>query len=164
MGRVRKRSLFVFLASMRAKYKYKSLEDTLRQMSAQIAESVSYADHFIPRSTNVREIWTILKDNLVYKHDPPNIELLQSFPSLMEDNYWGTPGAGDCDCFTIAACACAVARKIPVRCVIVGNQSDAPTHIYCQMWDGKSWVDFDLVNSDYGVTKPYKYKQILNVH
>lgn len=164
MGRVQKCSLFVFLARMRTKYVYKSLGDTLKQMSAQIAESVSYADHFVPKSTTPQEIWYILKDNLVYKNDPPGIELLQSFPSLMEDNYWGTPGMGDCDCFTIAACACAVARGIPVRCVIVGNDRQAPSHIYCQMfWEGK-WIDFDLVNSDYGYTKPYKYKQILNVH
>jgi hypothetical protein len=149
---------------MRTKYQYKSLGDTLRQMSAQIAESVSYADAFMPRSTNTLEMWSILKDNLVYKNDPPGIELLQSFPSLMEDNYWGEPGAGDCDCFTIAACACAVARGIPVRCVIVGNDPKAPSHIYCQMWEDGRWIDFDLVHSDYGFTKPYKYKQILKVH
>ena len=149
---------------MRTKYRYKSLQDTLKQMSAQIAESVPYADHFVPRSTTTKELWTILKDNLVYKNDPPGIELLQSFPSLMEDNFWGVPGAGDCDCFTIAAASCAVARGIPVRCVIVGNTSDAPSHIYCQMFEDGRWIDFDLVNSDYGYTKPYKYKQILNVH
>jgi len=105
-----------------------------------------------------------LKDNLTYKNDPPGIELLQSFPSLMNDNYWGVPGAGDCDCFTIAALACAAARNIPARAVIVGNNSEAPSHIYAQMWDGSRWIDFDLVSSDYGVTKPYKYKQTLKLH
>ncbi len=114
--------------------------------------------------TTPKEIWFILKDNLVYKNDPPGIELLQSFPSLMNDNYWGIPGAGDCDCFTIAALACAAARGIPARAVIVGNSSEAPTHVYAQLWDGSRWIDFDLVSSDYGVTKPYKHKQTLKLH
>jgi transglutaminase-like putative cysteine protease len=101
---------------------------------------------------------------LVYKNDPPGIELLQSFPSLMNDNYWGIPGAGDCDCFTIAALACAAARSIPARAVIVGNSSQAPTHVYCQYLVDGRWIDFDLVSSDYGTTKPYKYKQTLKLH
>jgi hypothetical protein len=149
---------------MRTKYVYKSLDDTLKQMSRQVAYSLDYADKFLPRDTTPLEIWSILKPNLTYKNDPPGIELLQSFPSLMEDNYWGTTGMGDCDCFTIAAMACAYSRNIPVRAVVVGNDKTAPSHIYCQMWDGSRWVDFDLVNSDYGFTKPYKHKQILNVH
>ena len=149
---------------MRMKYKYKSLKDTIDKIGQQIAYSVDYANDFLPSHTSPKEIWSILKDNTIYKHDPPGVELLQSFPSLMDDNYWGTPGMGDCDCFTIAAVSCAVARGIPVRCVLVGNHSDMPSHIYCQMFDGSAWIDFDLVNSDYGYTKPYKYKQILNVH
>lgn len=149
---------------MRTKYKYKSLDDTLRQMTAQIKESIDYADKFLPRSTTPQEIWYILKPSLIYKNDPPGIELLQSFPSMMEDNYWGTPGMGDCDCFTIAAVACAASRGIPSRVVICGNHSDSPSHVYAQLWDGSKWVNFDLVNSDYGYTRPYKYKQTLNVH
>jgi hypothetical protein len=86
---------------------YKNLMYTLQMMGKQVAESVQFADQFLPRATTPKEIWFILKDNLVYKNDPPGIELLQSFPSLMNDNYWGIPGAGDCDCFTIAALACA---------------------------------------------------------
>jgi hypothetical protein len=90
---------------------YKNLMYTLQMMGKQVAESVQFADQFLPRATTPKEIWFILKDNLVYKNDPPGIELLQSFPSLMNDNYWGIPGAGDCDCFTIAALACAAARR-----------------------------------------------------
>jgi len=143
---------------------YKNLAHTLKMMARQVAESVEFADRFLPYHTTPQEIWSILKDNLIYRNDPPGVELLQSFPSLMNDNYWGTPGAGDCDCFTIAALACAAARDIPARVVIVGNNAEAPTHIYCQYLVNGRYIDFDLVSSDYGTTKPYKYRQTLKLH
>lgn len=133
-------------------------------MAVQIRDSIDFANDFLPARTTSLEIWSILKDNLIYKNDPPGIELLQSFPSLMNDNYWGIPGAGDCDCFVIAALACAKARGIPARAVIVGNSSNNPTHIYCQMFDGSKYIDFDLVSSTYGTTKAYKNKQIIKLH
>ena len=83
------------------------------------------------------------------------------------DNYDfenGTPSGGDCDCFTSAALACAKARNIPARAVIVGNSSQAPTHIYAQLFDGSKFIDFDLVSSSYGTTKAYKNKQIIKLH
>lgn len=133
-------------------------------MAVQVRDSIDFANDFLPARTTSLEIWSILKDNLIYKNDPPGIELLQSFPSLMNDNYWGIPGAGDCDCMTIAALSCAKARKIPARAVIVGNSSQAPTHIYCQLFDGVQFIDFDLVSSHYGTTKAYKNKQIIKLH
>lgn len=148
---------------MRKKYPYVSLDDTIKQMGVQIEESVDFADTFIPESTDPAYIFHCLKSNVTYKHDPVGIELLQSMPSLFNDNYWGIPGAGDCDCFTIASVACAIARDIPVRLVLVGNSPDAPSHVYCQMKDRGKWVDFDLVAPMYGITKPYKYKHFVNV-
>jgi len=148
----------------RGKIPYKSLDHTLKAMAVQIHDSLDYADKFLPLETSVDEIWRILKDNLVYKHDPPGVELLQSFPTLMEDNYWGIPGAGDCDCFTIAAISCAVVRGFPSRAVVVGNVKEAPSHIYAELWDGSKWVIFDLVNTTLGEAKSYKYVQRLKVH
>lgn len=148
----------------KGKEPYKSLDHTLKAMAVQIQDSLDYADKFLPIETSVDEIWRILKDNLVYKHDPPGIELLQSFPTLMEDNYWGVPGAGDCDCFTIAAISCAVVRGFPSRAVVVGNSKEAPSHIYAELWDGRKWVIFDLVNTTLGEAKGYKYVQRLKVH
>jgi len=148
----------------KGKIPYKSLDHTLKAMAVQIADSLDYADKFLPVETSVDEIWRILKDNLIYKNDPPGVELLQSFPTLMEDNYWGTPGAGDCDCFTIAAISCAVVRGFPSRAVVVGNVKEAPSHIYAELWDGSKWVIFDLVNTTLGEAKSYKYVQRLKVH
>ena len=52
---------------------YKNLMYTLQMMGKQVAESVQFADQFLPRATTPKEIWFILKDNLVYKNDPPGI-------------------------------------------------------------------------------------------
>lgn len=146
------------------KMPYRDLQHTIQMMGKQVAEGVDYADKYLPYNTTPLEIWTILKQNTTYKNDPPGVELLQSMPSLLDDNYWGIPGAGDCDCFTIAALTCAAARGIPARAVIVGNSKNAPTHVYAQLWDGSRWIDFDLVSSVYGVTKPYKFRQTLKMH
>ena len=139
---------------------------TIEMIGVQVRDSLDYAQNFMPRYTNVDELWRILKDNVVYKHDPPGIELLQSFPSLMNDNYWGMPGAGDCDCFTIAALSCAYVSGIPARAVVVGNNPEAPSHIYAEVFDKEKgkWVIFDLVNENLGITKQYRYKTIIRLH
>jgi transglutaminase-like putative cysteine protease len=104
-----------------------------------------------------------LNKTLPTKTTHPAWELLQRMESLFEDNYHGVSGAGDCDCFTIAAVACAVANDIPVRICIVGNSPKGPSHVYCEMKENGKWVAFDLVNAFYGETKPYKYKKIIAV-
>jgi len=148
------------------KQKYRSLAHTIEMIGVQVRDSLDYAKSFVPRYTSIDELWRILKDNLVYKHDPPGVELLQSFPSLMNDNYWGIPGAGDCDCFTIAALSCAWVSGFPCRAVVVGNSSEAPSHIYAEVFDRdkQKWVIFDLVNDSIGVTKYYRYKTIIRIH
>lgn len=148
---------------MRYKKPYQNIRHTMREFGRQVAASIPYAEQWMPVGLTPRQMFHILKQNTVYKNDPPGVELLQSMPSLMEDNYWGIPGAGDCDCFTIAAVACAVANDIPVRIVIVGNHSDGPSHVYCEMKDNGSWVPFDLVNAFYGETKAYGHKKIISV-
>ena len=149
---------------MRMKVPYRSLGHTIKMMQKQIEESLEYAHDFIPRNTTAKELFFILRQNTTYKHDPPGVELLQSFPSMMQDNYHGIPGAGDCDCFTIAAIACCVEAGIPCRIVIVGNSKAAPTHVYAEVLDQGKWMPFDLVNPYYGHTKKYKYKHIINVY
>ena len=84
---------------------------------------------------------------------------------MMENNYWGIPGAGDCDCFTIAAVACCIENDIPVRIVIVGNNADAPSHVYAEVLDPRQgWTPFDLVNPFYGETKKYTYEKRIAVY
>lgn len=139
------------------KEKYTTLQRTLDGMQVQIQDSLSYARNFVPRGETPRSLFTLLKQHTTYRHDPPGVELLQSMPTLMHNNFYGIPGAGDCDCFTITAVACCVVENIPVRIVIVGNTANTPTHVYCEVLDGGRYVAFDLVNEFYGETKKYKY-------
>jgi hypothetical protein len=149
---------------MKMKVPYQNIAHTIDMMQRQIEESLDYAEDFTPRNTTPKELFWIMRNNLTYKNDPPGVELLQSFPSMMEDNFHGKPGAGDCDCFTIAAVACCKAAGIPCRIVIVGNSAIAPSHVYAEVLDNGQWMPFDLVNAYYGETKDYNYKKIINVY
>ena len=120
---------------MKMKIPYKNIGHTIEMMGKQIQESLDYAEDFTPRDTNPKELFWILRQNTTYKNDPPGVELLQSMPSMFEDNYHGVSGAGDCDCFTIAAIACCKAAGIPCRIVIVGNSPIAPSHVYAEVKD-----------------------------
>lgn len=155
---------FLDIYTMKMKIPYKDIGHTIEMMGRQIEDSLGYAAGFAPGEPDPKHLFFILKQNLVYHNDPEGIELLQSFPSMMENNYWGIPGAGDCDCFTIAAVACCIENGIPVRIVIVGNSPAAPSHVYCEVLDQGKWIPFDLVNSQYGETRSYAYKKYIDVY
>ena len=149
---------------MRMKIPYKNIGHTIDMMGKQIENSLDYAETFVPRNTTPKELFWILRQNTTYHNDPKGVELLQSMPSMFEDNYWGIPGAGDGDCFTISAIACCKVANIPCRIVIVGNSPVAPSHVYAEVLDDGKWTPFDLVNPYYGQTKSYKHKKIINVY
>jgi len=148
---------------MQLKEKYTTLQRTLDCMQTQIEESLSFARNFVPRGETPRSLFALLKQHTTYRNDPPGVELLQSMPTLMHNNYYGIPGAGDCDCFTIAAVACCKVENIPVRIVIVGNTEKNPTHVYAEVMDGGRWVAFDLCSPFYGETKKYRYLSRIKV-
>lgn len=77
---------------------------------------------------NPEQIFNHLKSRVHYKEDPQGIELLQSMYSLFEDNYWGKPGTGDCDCFTIASCSVLLVCGYKTGYTLYGNGKQ-PTHI-----------------------------------
>ena len=112
------------------KTNYVSLADTIAKMGMQVRDSLNYADSYLTYNVTPKEIFHILKQNTTYKHDPVGVELLQSMPSLMDDNYWGHSGWGDCDCFSIAGIASCIVRGYKTRYVVVGNDRNAPSHIY----------------------------------
>ena len=145
------------------KEKYTTLERTLDAMRVQIQDSLSFARNFVPRGETPKSLFHLLKQHTTYRNDPPGVELLQSMPTLIKNNFYGIAGAGDCDCFTIAAVACCKVEKIPVRIVIVGNSPKNATHVYCEVLDGGRWVPFDLVNEFYGQTKKYRYLSVIKV-
>lgn len=145
------------------KERYTNLARTLEAMQIQIEDSLEYARYFTPTGETPRSLFHLLKQHTVYRNDPPGVELLQSMPTMMENNWWGVRGAGDCDCFTIAAVACCAVERIPCRIVLVGNSTNCPTHVYCEVLDKGRWTAFDLVAPFYGETKKYKYLSRVNV-
>jgi len=149
---------------MQLKEKYTTLQRTLDCMQTQIEESLSFARNFVPRGETPRSLFALLKQHTTYRNDPPGVELLQSMPTLMHNNYYGIPGAGDCDCFCIAAVASCKVENIPVRIVIVGNTEKNPTHVYCEVLDNGRWTAFDLCSPFYGETKKYRYLSRIKVN
>jgi transglutaminase-like putative cysteine protease len=107
-----------------------------------------------------------LKASTTYKLDPKGIELLQSMPTLFEDNYWGLPGAGDCDCFSIAYAACMNVINIPCKFVLAGREPGQFVHVYCIIFYRGAWYPVDLTNAEFGTERNYKYtleKNILTI-
>jgi transglutaminase-like putative cysteine protease len=128
----------------------------------QVSDSIAYAREWCLYD-NARDIFRQLKAHTTYKHDPPDIELLQSLPTLMDNNYWGSPGLGDCDCFTIAFTACCKAKGVPVKIVLAGRQRDQFVHIYNLAKVNGTWFDADLTEPNFGDRRPYKFLKIVGV-
>lgn len=112
---------------------------------------------------NARDIYRQLKAHTTYKNDPPGIELLQSLPTLLDDNYWGSPGLGDCDCFTIAFTACCKAKGVPVKIILAGRKPNEFTHIYNLAKMNGSWFDADLTEPGFSQRRYYKHLKIVGV-
>lgn len=148
---------------MKRKTKYKDLNDTLRGFKIQVEDSIDFAENFLPHlEMTPREIFKYLRKQVVYVNDPPGVELIQSMPTMFSylnpHNIWG---AGDCDCFSVAASACLLVCGHPVDIALVGRNPDNAVHIYCMTGIYGPVVAFDLTNQRYGQERYYPYKQTL---
>ena len=144
---------------------YTTLNDTLLDLKKQVRASYAFAKEFLPYGINTpRELFDYLKSITTYEPDPDKNEVLQRFQTLVgENNFHGTPGAGDCDCFTIAALASfhALGFKNPVI-VLVGRNKKYPCHIYAGLeMPGHKYLPFDLTEGEIGHERYYPYKQII---
>ncbi len=159
--------------TLKGRYPYKSLRDTLDKIQDQIEISVPFAVdfiekyckssmHTIERPVTVQALFDLLKSKTHYRDDPKGIELIQSMPSLFLNNYYNSPGTGDCDCFTVTACASMIAEGLPTGFTIYGNGL-VPTHIAADYWDykyqKKQRVPFDLVAPGLGIVKKYRWNR-----
>ena len=130
----------------------------------QVEDSLDYAIENVPDFPNPESLFYYLKSQFTFRKDPPYTELLQTFPSMMLRNRHGIPGAGDCDCFVIAALASMYAQGWKDMYIILyGNQKSHPQHIACAIkWNGRIEV-FDLTNPIYDHERKYKYRQLLPI-
>lgn len=140
-------------SSSQVKFNYRGLDQVLNLIHYKIKESLPFAREYVPNYIHSAEdLFYFLKSKLIYKSDPKGIELLQSFPALMLDNYHGIAGAGDCDCFVIAGAASLHSIGIPYTIELAGNGKN-PTHIYLAV-HGKC---FDLTRPKFGQCPKYKH-------
>ena len=150
---------------MNSRVKYTDINAVMRGVRIQVIDSLDFCVNEMPRFENPEQMWNSLKNMVVFKHDPPGVELLQSVPTLMQNNFWGVPGAGDCDCFTILVLSMCIANGWnDQRIVLAGRSKRAPVHIWSEVkWRG-SWVCMDLTQPFYNYPrKKYTYYQYLNV-
>jgi hypothetical protein len=140
-------------------YEYKSLEDVLYQIVTIARKGVPYMGKKIPSYIrNEEQLFYYLSSITSYRDDPPNTELLQSPQSLFKNNYWGLPGTGDCDCFTILLISSLLsmgASRYSIEIVLAGNTRNTPKHIYIT-YNG---TPMDLTNTYFNYERDYPYLQ-----
>lgn len=147
---------------------YNGLADTLLNLKRQVIDSISFAQKVIPSVSTPEELFYFLKQHTIYRSDPKHtdgedIELLMTMQTLMNGSRTGTPGAGDCDDFTITSLASLIASGFKdVRVILVGRNFSHPVHIYAGVVENGTVIPFDLTNEQFGVERNnYKYRQIL---
>ena len=115
-----------------------------------------------PKCKTPEQLFNWLKPFLRYTPDPPRTELLQSFPTLIKNNFYGIPGAGDCDCYSIAmlaACACQNWKGAKLYIKLVGRNKFCPVHIYTGVEINGKEYNLDLTNKLPLTERNYPYKQ-----
>lgn len=143
---------------------YTDINATMRAIRTQVIDSYQFCIDNLPTFNNPAEMFKYLKGAVTYKNDPPGIELIQTAQTLFLNNYWGIPGAGDCDCFSVLVLAACMTNKWPKqRIVLAGRSKLAPVHIWTEVYYNGSWHSMDLTQPYYNTTREYKYLQYLNV-
>jgi len=147
-----------------SKTEYRDINQTMDGIRRQIIDSIEYCCNEMPKFSNPRDMFSFLRTITKYHNDPHQVELLQTVPTLLDDNFHGIPGAGDCDCFTILTIAMCIAHGWNDNyIVLVGRTKVAPVHIYSAVkWNGE-FITLDLTNPYINIERDYPYRQILPV-
>ena len=100
----------------------------------------------------------------VYHSDPKDVELIQSVPTLIENNYWGISGAGDCDCFTVLTIAACISNGWnDNQIVLKGRSKKNPVHIYSSTIVDDQLYTLDLTNTYINTEREYPLTQIIQL-
>ncbi|MEI8136127.1 MAG: hypothetical protein WCH21_02265 [Bacteroidota bacterium] len=146
------------------KQKYKDINDTMAHIKIQIKDSLKYAAENCPPLYSPENCFFWLKSRTTYKNDPQGIELLQTLPTLLDNNFHGISGAGDCDCFTISICALLIANNFKnINICLVGRSKTTPVHIYVVVYKKGKRIVLDLTNKAPNIERPYPYIQELPI-
>jgi hypothetical protein len=147
---------------MQSKVSYKDINQTLKGIHTQVCDSLDYCSNKMPVYSDPINMFYSLRQMVQYHSDPPGTELLQTVPTLFENNYWKMPGAGDCDCFSILILAmCCVHGWHKQRIVLCGRSKRAPVHIFTQVFYNNEWITLDLTRPLHNSHRKYKFYQFL---
>jgi len=144
---------------------YKDINDTLYWILEQAKTGVPYCAKSFPKFADPAQMYEYFKNRVTYKNDPPGVELIQSPGTMFENNYWGSPGFGDCDCFVCLLLSCLWANDEYKNYILLyGRSKKWPSHIsLATEWNGQKYY-MDLTERKFDVERPYPYKQVLKVY
>ena len=143
------------------KKKYVDINDTLKHIRLQVSEGINWSADNVPLFTSPIDLYYWLKIRTRYKNDPEGVELLQSLPTLMENNYWGLSGAGDCDCFSVATLTAINTQKFKCKpwIKLAGRTKNYPVHIWAGCDYKGEEIALDLTNRKPAEERKYKFIQ-----
>ena len=145
------------------KEKYTNLDRTLAGLRQQVIDSLNYCSEQNFYYDTPRQMYYNMLTRITYKNDPPGVELIQTVPTLFENNFYGIPGAGDCDCFTVLTLAIGAVNNWQQRVVLCGRDKKNAVHIFSQVYFNGSWQTVDLTRGLFNAHKKYKFYQFLPV-
>jgi len=147
---------------MELRVPYQDINQTLKGIHRQVCDSLEYCVNNMPVYKDPVSMFYGLKPLVKYQNDPPGVELLQTVPTLFENNYHGIPGAGDCDCLSILVLSMCIANGWnKQRIVLCGRNKRAPVHIFTQVFYKGKWITLDLTRPLVNSHRPYKFYQLL---
>jgi hypothetical protein len=134
-------------------------------MREQILDGLHWCYNNLPKFDSPKEMWDWFKLRTKFKSDPKGTELLQTLPSMMNGDYWGETGLGDCDCFSIALATAMSCEGWENYITIVSRTKKAPIHIFNEVeWEGERFV-MDLTNPYFNMERNnYRYYQTIPVN
>lgn len=143
---------------------YPGLSNSLRYLRVQVVDSLPYVAKNIPRFNSLQEIFNYCKSDFTYKNDPELEELFQTVGTLLENNFHGYSGHGDCDDATIYCLAVMLLSGFECGIVLAGRTKDHATHIYAYGIENGEKKLLDLTTSQFnkeGGSQNYNYRQYL---
>jgi hypothetical protein len=148
-----------------AEYKepYKNLDTTLKALRQQVIDSLNYCSEQNFYYDSPRQMYYNLLQKVKYKNDPPGTELIQTVPTLLDKNFYGYSGQGDCDCFTVLTLSVGAINNWKQRVVLCGRKKNNAVHIFSQVYWNGDWHTVDLTARMYNTHKKYNFYQFLPV-
>lgn len=144
------------------KVEYIDINQVLKALRTQIIDSLDYCVNELPQFRTPEQLFKFCKGVTHYHLDPKGVEMIQSVPTLFENNYWGKSGSGDCDCYTVLTIALCIANGWNDNyIVLVGRKKIAPVHVYSAVKVNGKMYTLDLTNPYIDIEREYKYRQFV---